>query len=130
MFLIIAILQTFVFITLALNGSRGDFSTEYYLAQIILYWSSAIYFLWVGFSKLELREKGIYFKFGLVKWQQIASYKWEGEKANILTVWLKQPIPLLQTRSWSIPPGLKNPVERVISQNISAQTKINKGYPY
>jgi hypothetical protein len=129
-FLIVAILQTFVFITLAFNGSSSGVSTEYYISQIIFYWSSAFYFLWMGFSKLELREKGIYFKFGLVKWQQIASYKWEGEKANILTVWLKQPIPLLQTRSWSIPAGLKSPVERVISQNMSNQTKKNQGYPY
>lgn len=130
MFFILAILQTFVFITLAINGFSSSFSIEYYLAQVILYWSGSFYCLWTGFSKLELREKGIYFKFGLVKWQQIASYKWEGEKGNILTVWLKQPIPLLQTRSWSIPVGLKNPVERVISQNISSQTKKNQGYPY
>ncbi len=130
MFLIIAILQTIVFITLAINGFSSNDSIEYYLSQIILYWSGAFYCLWVGFSKLELREKGIYFKFGLVKWQQIASYKWEGEKANILTVWLKQSIPCFQTRSWSIPSALKNPVERIISQNISIQTKTNKGYPY
>lgn len=129
-FFFLAILQTFVFITLAINGFSSSFSIEYYLSQIILYWSGAFYCLWTGFSKLQLREKGIYFKFGLVKWQQIASYKWEGEKANILTIWLKQPIPLLQTRSWSIPVALKNPVERVISQNMSNQTKKNQGYPY
>lgn len=130
-FFIMAILQTIVFIALANQGfSRSSYSIEYYISQIILYWSGAFYCLWTGFSKLELREKGIYFKFGLVKWQQIASYKWEGEKGNILTVWLKQSIPLLQTRSWSIPLGLKNPVERVISQNMSNQTKKNQGYPY
>lgn len=130
MFFFLAILQTFVFITLAINGFSSSFSIEYYLSQIILYWSGTLYCLWTGFSKLELREKGIYFKFGLVKWQQIASYKWEGEQGNILTVWLKQPIPLLQTRSWSIPVALKNPVERVISQNMSNQNKKNQGYPY
>lgn len=129
-FFVIAILQTIVFIALASQGfSQSSFSIEYYLSQIILYWSGAFYCLWTGFSKLELREKGIYFKFGLVKWQQIASYKWEGEKGNILTVWLKQSLPLLQTRSWSIPAGLKNPVERVISQNMSNHKK-NQGYPY
>lgn len=130
MFFIIAILQTFVFINLVINGFSSSFSIEYYLSQIILYWSGAFYCLWTGFSKLELREKGIYFKFGLVKWQQISSYKWEGEKGNILTVWLKQPIPLWQTRSWSIPAALKNPVERVISQNMSNQKPKNQGYPY
>jgi Domain of unknown function (DUF5673) len=131
LFLIMAILQTVVLIILASQGFSGSsFSIEYYLAQVILYWSGAFYCLWVGFSKLELREKGIYFKFGLVKWQQIASYKWEGEQANILTVWLKQSIPFFNTRSWLIPAALKNPVERVIVQNMSSQAKINKGYPY
>lgn len=131
LFLSIAILHTVVFIALASQGFSEKYaSLEFYLAQIILYWSGAFYCLWAGFSKLELREKGIYFQFGLVKWQQIASYKWEGETANILTVWLKQSLPFFKTRSWQIPSELKNPVERVITQNMLMQTKKNKGYPY
>lgn len=130
-FLINAIIQTILFITLASQGFSGsDHSLEYYLSQVILYWSVTISFLWIGFSKLEVREKGIYFKFGLIQWKQISSYQWEGKNGNILTVWLKQRIPLFQTRSWLIPSGLKNPVERIILQNMSSKEKITKDFTY
>jgi len=130
-FFVTAILQTILFITLASQGFSGsERSVEYYLSQVILFWSCAISFLWIGFSKLEVREKGIYFKFGLIKWQQISSYKWEGKNGNILTVWLKQRLPLFQTRSWLIPSGLKNPVERIILQNMSGKEKITKDFTY
>lgn len=130
-FLINAIIQTIVLINLVTNGgAKLDNILEYYLSQLILYWSLAITFLWMGFSKLELRENGIYFKFGLIKWEQIASYKWEGKKGNTLTVWLKQHLPLLKTRSWSIPVSLKNPVERMIAQNMLGKAGNSKDFKY
>lgn len=128
-FVINAIWQTIQFINLVYRGfSANDSSIEYYLSQMIAFWSIAFYLFWMGFSKLELRENGIYFKFGLIKWEQIASYKWEGEKGNTLTVWLKQRFPLFQTRSWSIPTGLKNPVERIIAQNMSGKERSTKSF--
>ena len=121
-FLINEILQTIVFVSLAVKGFSGSYSIpEYYLSQVILYWSVTICLFWVGFSKLELRENGIYYKFGFIKWEQIASYKWEGTKANTLTIWLKQRFPVFQTRSWPIPLALKNPVERLIDQQMSGK---------
>lgn len=130
-FLINAILQTILLINLVTKGvSQLDNIPEYYLSQVILYWSLAITFLWMGFSKLELRENGIYFKFGFIKWEQISSYKWEGKKGNTLTVWLKQQLPLFRTRSWSIPVGLKNPVERMISQNMLEKKDNSKDFKY
>jgi len=130
-FVINALVQTILFINLADRGFSGSDSTlEYYLSQVILYWSLAICFLWTGFSKLELRENGIYFKFGLIRWEQIAAYKWEGEKGNTLTIWLKQPFPFFSTKSWSIPMGLKNPVERIIAQNMSGKVGSTKKFTY
>lgn len=130
-FLINAILQTILFINIVAKGvSQLDNIPEYYLSQVILHWSLAITFLWMGFSKLELRENGIYFKFGFIKWKQIDSFKWEGKKGNTLTVWLKQQLPLFKTRSWSIPVGLKNPVERMISQNMLGKAGNSKDFTY
>jgi hypothetical protein len=119
LFLISAILQTTMFFDSARNGfPEGHNSPEYYLSQAILYWSTAIYFFWAGLSRLELREKGIYFKFGLIEWQQIASYKWEGVNSNTLTVWLKQRFPFFPTRSWQIPVVHKATIERILAQNL------------
>jgi hypothetical protein len=117
--------QTILFVSLVRKGfSESSSSPEYYISQVILYWSMAISFLWMGFSKLEFRENGIYFKFGLIEWKQIASYQWEGVKGNTLTLWIKQPLPFFQTRSWQIPVGLKNPVERIIAQNMPHKDKV------
>jgi len=123
LFLISAILQTSMFIDLARKGFSGSYgSPEYYLSQAFLYWSAAIYFFWAGMSRLQLRENGIYFKFGLIKWQQIASYKWEGAKGNTLTVWLKQRFPFFPTRSWQIPLVHKSTIERILAQHLSSET--------
>lgn len=129
LFVLSAILQTSLFFGLARKGfSEGYNLPEYYLSQIILYWTTAFYFYWAGLSRLQLRENGIYFKFGLIRWQQIASYKWEGEKNNTLTVWLKQRVPLFQTRSWVIPLVHKAVIERILDQYISSGTRGSKTF--
>lgn len=117
LFFISAILQTILFFNLGKKGFSGSMTIpEYSLSQIVLYWSVAIYLYWAGLSKLELRENGIYFKFGLIKWDKITNYRWEGASGTTLTVWLKQSLPLFPTRSWPIPLALKNAVDRVIFQ--------------
>lgn len=124
LFVFSAILQTLMFVELARIGFSGSYSIpEYYVAQIILYWSTAIYFFWAGLSLLQLRESGIYYKFGLIKWEQIASYTWEGKKGNTLTVWLKQRLPLFQTRSWTIPLVHKPAIDRILAQYLSGKTR-------
>lgn len=120
LFLISAILQTTMFIDLFSKGFSGSYdSPEYYLSQAFLYWSTSIYFFWAGLSRLEIRENGFYFKFGLIKWEEIASYKWEGAKGNTLTVWLKQRLPFFPTRSWQIPLAHKVTIERILAQHLS-----------
>ncbi len=129
LFVFSAILQTTLFVNLARQGFPTGYNLpEYYLSQIILYWTTAFYFYWAGLSRLQLRENGIYFKFGLIKWEQIASYKWEGEKNNTLTVWLKQRFPLFQTRSWIIPLVHKAVIERILDQYLSGATKRSKTF--
>jgi hypothetical protein len=129
LFVFSAILQSIMFVGLARKGFSGSSSLpEYYVSQIILYWSTAIYFFWAGFSRLQLRESGIYYKFGLIKWEQISSYTWEGKKGNTLTVWLKQRLPLFQTRSWAIPLVHKAVIERLLDQYLSRGTRKMRDY--
>lgn len=117
LFVMSATLQTIVFFGLWRKGfADSNHLPEYYISQVILYWTTAFYFYWAGVSRLQLRENGIYFKFGLIEWGQIASYTWEGKQGNTLTVWLKQPIPLFDTRSWAIPVIHKTAIERIINQ--------------
>ncbi len=123
-FTVSAVAQTILFVNLLSNGfSETDNTPEYHISQIILYWSIAIYFFWAGSSRLELRENGIYFKFGLIKWEQIASHKWEGAKGNTLTVWLKQRLPFFPTRSWPIPVVHKPTIDRLLAQYLSKATE-------
>lgn len=124
LFVFSSILQTLIFIELARIGFSGSYSLpEYYVAQIILYWSTAIYLLWAGLSRLQLRENGIYYKFGLIKWEQVASYTWEGKTGTILTVWLKQRLPLFQSRSWAIPVVHKPAIDRILTQHLSGKSR-------
>lgn len=119
-----AMLQTVVFIGLARKGFSGRYeSPEYYISQLIFYWTVAFYFFWAGSSRLQIRENGIYFKSGLIKWEQITSYQWEGANGNTLTVWLKQRLPFLPTRSWKIPLIHKSTIERIITQHLSGRKK-------
>lgn len=129
LFFFSAMLQTSLFINSANKGFSGNSSSpEYFLSQIILYWSVAFYFFWAGSSRLQLRENGIYFKLGLIEWSQIASYQWEGVEGNTLTVWLKQRFPFFPTRSWSIPLVHKATIERIIMQHLSSRTGKTKNY--
>ncbi len=128
-FLITAIGSTFVFVSLATQGFPGDDRfPEYYVSQVIFYWSLAIYSFWIGVSRLELRENGIYSRLGLIKWAKIASYRWEGTKSQILTVWLKQRFPFFLARSWPIPVVHKPSIERILAHHLSGGTRGTRTY--
>lgn len=114
--LILAIVPTTNFFYLS---ALGDEKIAYYFYLAISYWSTVIYFFWAGLSNLEIRENGIYFRFGLVEWKQIALYKWQGNKGNTLIVWMKQRIPFCSKRSWQIPLDHKETMDRILSQYLS-----------
>lgn len=129
LFVISAILQTIIFLNVLRKGFSDSYhQPEYYISQLILYWTTAFYFYWAGLSRLQLRENGIYFKFGLIEWGQIASYTWEGKQGNTLTVWLKQRIPLLDTRSWAIPAIHKTAIERIINQHLLSDARKTRNF--
>ncbi len=122
--IMIALLQTSIVLDLAEKEFAESYNRpEYYISQIIFYWSTVIYFLWAGLSRLELRENGIYFKFGFIEWNKIAAYKWKKKEGNILTVWIKQRFPLFPTASWEIPEIHKPTIDRMLSQHLSGRLR-------
>ena len=85
--------------------------------------SFAAYFLILGFCKLEVRERGILGFFGLVIWERIDSYRWEGESGQTLTVWVSRPrLPWFRDMSWRIPPAHKEQVETILAQRLCGRT--------
>jgi len=78
--------------------------------------SFALYFLILGLYRLEVRERGILGFFGLVAWERIESYRWEGET---LTVWVRRRrFPWLRDMSWRIPPAHKDQVATILAQRV------------
>ncbi len=96
-------------------------NTAEIMSQVVLYWSLAIYLLLTGLSKLELREHGICYMFLLVKWEKLASYRWNEVKPNIVTIGLKPPSFLLSRQSWNlpIPTGCRDAVDRILAEHLS-----------
>ncbi|NEQ67274.1 MAG: leucine-rich repeat domain-containing protein, partial [Symploca sp. SIO2D2] len=59
---------------------------------LLFIWFCFFQFIWfvvIGLSKLEFREKGICFMYSLIKWYRINSYVWDGSQLNILKIRLK-----------------------------------------
>lgn len=85
--------------------------------------SFAAYFLILGFYRLEVRERGILGFFGLVTWERIDSYRWEGKSGETLTVWVSRPrYPWFRDMSWRIPQAHKDRVQAILAQRLSGRT--------
>ncbi len=83
----------------------------------------AAYFLILGFYRLEVKERGILGFFGLVTWERIESYRWEGESGQTLTLWVSRPrFPWFRDMSWRISPAHKEQVQTILAQRLSHRT--------
>jgi hypothetical protein len=99
------------------------------ISQVFLYWSLAMYLLASGSSKLELREYGICYMFIFVKWEKLASYKWDEVKPNVLTIHLKPTNFLLSRQFWSlpIPATYRDAVDRILAQHLVTASQLRLG---
>ncbi|MCJ8278930.1 MAG: DUF5673 domain-containing protein [Rivularia sp. ALOHA_DT_140] len=117
-FLVYAIRQSYLLI--AQTNDIFSENSNILLSQTAINWALAILLLVSGLSKLELREKAICFMTAVIPWDEIKSYKWEGKKGNILTIWLKKRFfGLPNHRSLPIPPTKKADIESIFRQYIS-----------
>ncbi|MEI2577521.1 hypothetical protein [Scytonema sp. PRP1] len=118
------VLLTILFTWSAINqistGLESNTNLVQVISQLVFYWSLAIYFLCVGLSSLELRENGICYMFSVVKWEKLASYKWNEVKPNIVTIRFKSSRLPLFRRFWSLPISLayRDTVNRILAEHL------------
>jgi hypothetical protein len=111
----------------------------------LLFLTLGIYWLSSGWSKLQLRENGILDFTGLLSWQHMAGYSWEGKDGNLLVIHIKQPprwlqsFPLAQSLLsqsiylfWAsrlrvpISPPQKETVTKLLDQHLARTTPISE----
>ncbi|ACK71174.1 hypothetical protein PCC7424_2763 [Gloeothece citriformis PCC 7424] len=110
------IVATFMMILSVVNYS--DYESFFYrLTMLLIYWTLAISFIASSLSGLELREKGITYRFSVIKWAKIEQFSWSDTKVNILIIQLKDPLPFLRkTRGISVPLSQKDSIHHILSQ--------------
>ena len=81
------------------------------IERLPAYLTAIVYLIAAGLSHLELREKGICYRFKLIKWSKIESYKWE---LNLLTINLKRNGEL----SWLIPIDYRDSVNHILAEHL------------
>jgi Ca2+/Na+ antiporter len=87
----------------------------------LLFLSVGAVWIFLGLSRLEIREAGFLSLDRLaLKWEQIKSYKWEGEDNLNLVVRLKKGFMSFRTRSFEIPAHHKEAVEKLLEKHLKA----------
>ena len=81
--------------------------------------TSGAYGLIIGFGRLQIRENGIWQHCGLLKWDRIQSYHWEGETDHTLMVRLKGGLFHFAHLVLPVPSGRKDRVHSLLQQHVS-----------
>lgn len=99
-------------------------SVEYIsIFQVIFWWVFAVFFLVLGLSQLELRERGLCFMYTFVTWQRMKSYVWEPSRPNTLTIEVKPYLPLMpKFISITVPKSHRDAIEQIVATRISDAT--------
>lgn len=84
--------------------------------QWIIYLSLGIVMLISGWMGTKIFEKGIISMGRFMAWDKIESYGWESDKANILTVKLKNRFPLFRKLSLPIPATEKEEIDGLLKE--------------
>jgi hypothetical protein len=88
-------------------------------SKLVFWWSFAIFFMALGSSKLEFREKGICFMFSFIAWQRVRSHHWEPSKPNTLTIRFKPRYPLFPGfMSMAIPAKHRDAVSHILNERL------------
>jgi len=80
----------------------------------------ALFWIISAFSRLQIRQNGIWAYGGLLKWGKIKSYQWEGKSDCILMIKSKSRIPLPFVRSaLTVPIENKSAVDDLLKKHCS-----------
>lgn len=108
----LAVIDSLIFI---LGGSILE---ELYATIFYFVWS--FYMIALGMSGLEFRKNGIWFMCSLIKWQQMRSYVWDLDNANVLTIQFRPRFPLSPaSTSLAIPERYRDAVNQILNEHLS-----------
>ena len=100
------------------NGGGRGFTGAFYWLII------SAYFFAKSYGRLQLRQNGIWQYWGLLRWEDIGSYHWEGQSPPTLVVNAKR-------RSWiplqgamSVSPHLKQPFDNILHEHVQQRKAV------
>jgi len=115
----LAVYMTWLFFKQVSRGFPQYSSLEMEASKLTSLWSFAIFFMALGLSKLEFREKGICFMFSFITWQKVKSHNWEQSKPNTLTIRFKPRYPLFPGfMSMAIPAKHRDAVSHILNERL------------
>ena len=114
----VASLNTWRFFEQAMIGSSSS-DSGVQASMVIAFWSFAIGYVALGLSKLQFREKGVWFLFSFITWQKIRSYHWEQAKPNMLIIRFEpQYLKLADCMNLTIPAPHRDAVTRLLDERL------------
>lgn len=114
----VASLNTWMFFEQAMTGSSSS-GAGAQASMVIAFWSFAIGYMGLGLSKLQLREKGVWFAFAFITWQRIRSYHWAQAKPNTLIIrFTPQYLKLADCMNLIIPAPHHDAVTRLLDERL------------
>jgi hypothetical protein len=78
--------------------------------------------LYLGFSRIQLTERGILCFLSLIKWEDITAYRWEEGKRTVLALTVSRRLPLFREVNIPIPPRCRDFVDSLLLEKGSRST--------
>jgi len=111
----------------AISGAvAGSLSLER-IVQVLGLVAIATSGLYLGFSRIQLRERGILCFLSLIKWEDITAYRWEEGKRTVLTLTVSRRLPLFREVNIPIPPRHRDYVNRLLLESTASSTSSSNG---
>ena len=111
-----------------LMGAGGSFAfvannfDKFGIAGALFGVTFSIYWVIMASGRLQIREYGIWQYWGLLKWQKIKSYQWEGETDSTLMLQAKTKLPFLGRGALPVPIEHKDAIDELIKQYRAVDT--------
>lgn len=119
-----ATFQTFLFISDIIEHSYDNYwGADQTVMTLVFLWVMAGWLILLGLTKLEFREKGIYFMLGAISWERMESYYWEQSKSSTLTIRLRKgKMPFAQRfASLAIPARYRAAVDQIMREQLTSK---------
>jgi len=103
-------------------GSLLGTSGRYWAASALLGIAFATGFVMMAVGRLQLRQDGISLYWGLLKWDKIQYYRWDGQTGCTLILQPKTRLPLLSRGAVCVPIEYKDSVDQLLKKYCAEST--------